>query len=125
MTGANWTFAMLGVDGQWHEVPGIASVELHQEQPDDGPPDDEYWRRHDSLDALAYSMGAFPLSGTLTTTFTARTDRFDEAFASAEEALRGLAAHSPRVIDQDGNPVRPRPDRPAWQSQYGPARRRR
>ncbi|MCX5601586.1 hypothetical protein OOK29_25890 [Streptomyces phaeochromogenes] len=36
MTGANWTFAMLGNDGRWHEVPGIVSVELHQEQPDDG-----------------------------------------------------------------------------------------
>jgi hypothetical protein len=60
---------ILGDDGEWHEVPGIASVELHQELP-------------------------------------------------AAEARR------PRVIDQDGRPARPRADRPAWQSPYGPPTRR-
>ncbi|MFI9339998.1 hypothetical protein ACIG0D_01780 [Streptomyces sp. NPDC052773] len=25
---------ILGDDGEWHEVPGITNVELHQEQPD-------------------------------------------------------------------------------------------
>ncbi|WP_394425482.1 hypothetical protein [Streptomyces sp. SGAir0957] len=54
---------------------------------------DEEWRRHDSLDALHYAMSA-------------RAD-----------------AARPRVIDQNGNPVSPRPDRPAWQSTYGPPRR--
>ena len=54
-----------------------------------GPPDDAHWRRHDALDALHFAM-------------TAR-----------EEARR------PRVIDQEGRPVRP-----AWQSPYGPPPRR-
>jgi hypothetical protein len=84
---------ILGDDGEWHYVPGIASVELHQEQPATSP-DDAFWRRHDALDSLVF----------LTTAF--------------EETRR------PRVIDQDGDPVRPRTDRPVWQSPYGPPRRR-
>ncbi|MFC9682692.1 hypothetical protein [Streptomyces sp. NPDC056948] len=54
---------------------------------------DEEWRRHDARDALHYLMTGF------------------------EEIRR------PTVIDQDGNPVRPCPDRPAWQSPYGPPSR--
>jgi hypothetical protein len=57
MTGANWTFAMLGADGEWHEVPGVVAVELHQEQPDTLP-DDAHWRRHDALDSLRYMFTA-------------------------------------------------------------------
>ncbi|MEU3098537.1 hypothetical protein ABZ690_28225 [Streptomyces sp. NPDC006967] len=83
---------VLGDDGEWHEVPGIASVELHQEQPDE-PPDDAYWRRHDALDSLHYMTTAL------------------------------AEARRPRVIDQNGHPVRP--NRPAWQSPYGPPPRRR
>jgi hypothetical protein len=79
---------ILGDDGEWHEVPGIRSVELHQEQPD-VPPDDAYWQRHEALDSLHFMTTGF------------------------QDARR------PRVIDQDGNPVRP-----DWQSPYGPARRR-
>ena len=56
---------------------------------------DEEWRRHDALDSLVYM------------------------FTAHEDAAR------PRVIDQDGNPVRTRADRPAWQSPYGPPPRRR
>lgn len=44
---------MLGDDGEWHEVPGIASVEVRHEQPD-GTPEDAYWRRHDALDSLVF-----------------------------------------------------------------------
>ncbi|NUS78497.1 MAG: hypothetical protein HOV70_20180 [Streptomyces sp.] len=80
---------MLGDDGEWHDVPGIASVQLEQM-----PPDDAYWRRHDALDSLVFLF---------------------EGIAEAQQ---------PRVIDQNGNPVQPRPDRPAWQSPYGPSLRR-
>lgn len=86
---------MLGDDGYWYEVPGIASVEIQHEQPADSLPDDAYWRRHDALDSLVF---------------------LSEAIAEAQR---------PRVIDQDGNPIRPRSDRPAWQSPYGPPTRRR
>ncbi|MFG2963557.1 hypothetical protein ACGFZS_09735 [Streptomyces sp. NPDC048288] len=86
--------SILGDDGEWHEVPGITTVELHQEEPETLP-DDAYWRRHDALDALHFAM-------------TAHAD-----------------ARRSKVIDQDGNPVRPRQDRPAWQSPYGPPPRRR
>lgn len=66
---------VLGDDGEWQEVPGIASVRFESSQ-------------------------------------------FDFGEAAREEA------RSLRVIDQDG-PVRPRADRPAWQSPYGPQQRRR
>ncbi|HZF92048.1 hypothetical protein [Streptomyces sp.] len=35
---------ILGDDGEWHEVPGITSVELHQEQPA-VPPDNGTMQR--------------------------------------------------------------------------------
>jgi hypothetical protein len=57
-------------------------------------PDDQFFRRQHAFDALVFST---------TTTYEPRR---------------------PRVIDQDGNPVQPRPDRPAWQSPYGPPSRR-
>ncbi|MFJ5638682.1 hypothetical protein [Streptomyces sp. NPDC093223] len=87
---------VMGEDGEWRELPGVASVRFDQEQPED-PPDDGYWRRHDALDALHFAM-------------TAHAD-----------------GRRPRVIDQNGNPVRPRQDRdrPAWQSPYGSRPRRR
>jgi hypothetical protein len=65
----NVRLEILGDDGEWHEVTGVASVELHQELPD-------------------------------------------------------AEARRPRVIDQDGRPVRSRTDRPAWASTYGPPPRR-
>lgn len=86
-------FEMRGEDGQWHEVPGIASATFDEETrpvPPDARADEETWRRYDALDSLHYMLTARP---------------------------------GPRVIDQDGNPVQPHPDRPAWQSPYGPARR--
>ncbi|MBK3631590.1 hypothetical protein JHN52_01165 [Streptomyces sp. MBT97] len=48
---------VLGKDGEWHEVPGIVSVELRQEELETQP-DDAYWRRHDALDALHFAMTA-------------------------------------------------------------------
>jgi hypothetical protein len=83
---------ILGDDGEWHEVHGIASVEFH---PTGSDVSDEEWRRHDARDALRYMM------------------------TGVEEARR------PKVVDQDGRPVRPRGGRPAWQSPYGPPPRRR
>jgi hypothetical protein len=80
-------FEIQGEDGQWHEVPGVTSVELHPEAPAE-PPTDAFWRRHDALDSLVFMTTA------------------------VEEARQ------PRVIDQDGNPVRPYTDRP------GPSPRR-
>ncbi|GHA28821.1 hypothetical protein GCM10010372_30840 [Streptomyces tauricus] len=101
------------LDGEWQEIEGVVSVELDEEMPDEA-----YWRRHDALDALAFSMPQ--LSGTFeTTVITVCTDRYDEAFDRVRRAMQGLSEPRPRVIDQDGNPVRP-----AWQSPYGPPRRR-
>lgn len=106
---------ILGDDGEWQEVPGIASVEFDQVHLDDSR--DEAYRAHDSLDALAYSMPAFTEAFEITVTL--RLNRLREAFEEAEAAVRRSADRRPRVIDPDGRPVRP-----AWQSPYGPARRR-
>ena len=100
---------VLGDDGEWHEIPGVTSVEFHQEQPD---PRDEAYRRHDAFDAMVYAMPN--LSGRIDV--PVHRAYLQDEIARAEEQAR--------VIDQDGNPVRPRTDRPAWQSPYGPARRR-
>jgi len=48
---------ILGDDGDWHWVPGVASIELHSEDQAE-PPDDAYWRRHDALDSLHFAMTA-------------------------------------------------------------------
>jgi len=106
---------ILGDDGQWHEVPGIASVEFDEVPPVD--PRDEVYRRHDALDAAAYSMPAF--TTTFEITITPRLNRLREEFDKAEAAMRRAVARKPRVIDQDGRPVRP-----AWQSPFGPPPRR-
>ena len=106
---------ILGDDGEWHQVPGVRSVEFHSEEPTE-PPDDAYWRRHDALDALHFAM---PFADTVEVEIPVNTGDFEAACASAEEAMSRLAKRFPRVIDQDGNPVRP-----AWQSPYGPPPRR-
>lgn len=88
-------FEVMGDDGEWHELQGVTSFEFHMEPPPaDEPPDDDTWRRYDAADSLRFMW---------------------EAVAEAQR---------PRVIDQDGNSVRLRPDRPAWQSPYGPPTRR-
>lgn len=106
---------ILGDDGQWHEVPGIASVEFDEVQHD---PRDEAYRRHDALDAAAYSMPA--LTTAFEVTITPRLNRLTEEFDRAEATMRRAAKRWTRGIDQDRNPVRP-----AWQSPYGPSPRRR
>jgi hypothetical protein len=105
---------VLGEDGEWHEVPGVVSVELHQEQPEQQPTPlqlfiEEYRPVHNAYvrAARAYAAAARPV---------------------VEELARGIQAYgralrAARVIDQDGRPVR-RPERPAWQSPYGPPGRR-
>lgn len=109
MSGAR--LEVLGEDGEWHEVPGVASVELDQEQAtplqlfitEYRPVRDAYVQL-----ARAYAEAARPVV---------------EAAAHGLEAY-GRALRAARVIDQDGRPTRST-DRPAWQSPYGPPARRR
>ncbi|MFE9906437.1 hypothetical protein [Streptomyces achromogenes] len=116
---------MLGEDGEWHKVPGVTSIELNQEQPDDDPlPDRDPWRRHDALDALAYSMPR--LASTVEVVLPVWAPYFEEALTAVRRAAESMsrameqASGWGRVIDQDGQAVRP-----AWQSPYGPPPRRR
>ncbi|MFE6354349.1 hypothetical protein ACFVOO_16125 [Streptomyces rochei] len=110
---------VLGDDGEWHGVEGVRSVELVEEQPGTAP-DDSYWRRHDALDSLRFAMPQLEVEIRVDTT------SWDEAVARARGPVRSAFSQllgdeepRPRVIDQDGNPVRP-----AWQSPYGPPPRR-
>lgn len=102
---------ILGDDGEWRDVPGIAFVHFDETGLDDSR--DKAYRAHDSLDALAYSMPTF--TEVFEITITPRLNRLGAAFEEAEAAMRRAAARRPRVIDQEGRPVRP-----AWQSPYGP-----
>ncbi|MFS4107493.1 hypothetical protein [Streptomyces sp. PD-S100-1] len=98
---------VLGEDGRWHPVPGVVSVELHEEQLD--APRDEACQRHDVPDDTPRAAVEIHLHVHLA--------HLQAACARVEAAMRHLAA--PRVIDQGGRPVRP-----AWQSPYGPTPRR-
>lgn len=50
---------ILGDDGEWQELPGVASFSIGNEAgpvPPDSPADEETWRRHDALDALHFAF---------------------------------------------------------------------
>ncbi|MFG2277546.1 hypothetical protein ACGFNQ_02510 [Streptomyces asoensis] len=106
---------VLGEDGEWQEVLGVTSVELIEGPPSD--PRDEAYRQHYALDALAFSMP--PLSGAIHAVFATQLDRYREACDRVEEEMRRVAQALVTATQ------RPRQERPAWQSPYGPARRRR
>lgn len=116
---------ILGEDGEWHEVPGVTSIELRHEEPVHDPvPHADPWRRHDALDALAYSMPH--LASTVEVVTPVWAPHFEETLAAVRRAAESMsrameqASGWGRVIDQDGQAVRP-----AWQSPYGPPPRRR
>ncbi|MCX4575644.1 hypothetical protein OHB41_21110 [Streptomyces sp. NBC_01571] len=106
---------VLGDDGEWREVPGITSVQLHAEEPEQVPTPLELFveetrplREAYVQFAKAYVEAARPIV---------------EAAARGIEAY-GCALRQAGLIDEQGRPVTRR-DRPAWQSPYGPARRSR
>ncbi|MGW4728885.1 hypothetical protein ACWEQC_06840 [Streptomyces shenzhenensis] len=91
------------LDGEWKEVQGVVSVNSGDVQYDVNPPAPEPDSPVPELEI----------------TLVIRTAHVEEAFANAGEAFRRLCNRFPRVIDQDGNPVRP-----AWQSPCRPRPRR-
>ncbi|MDX3019890.1 hypothetical protein [Streptomyces acidiscabies] len=107
----NVRLEMLGDNGEWHNVPGVATVELHDEQPERTPI--QIYVEHGRVIREGYAAFANAY-------VTAARPMIEEAVRALEAVGRSLRAA--RLIDQDGNPVR-HPDRPAWQSPYGPARR--
>ncbi|MGW4300392.1 hypothetical protein ACWEHT_11505 [Streptomyces sp. NPDC004646] len=109
--------AILGEDGEWQEVHGIASVEFDEEPPDDAEP----WAAFAEQQRLTAAYVREQHAALIRAYMTAVRPAAEEASRLLAAAARSLRAV--RVIDQDGNPIR-RPDRPAWQSPYGPAHRR-
>ncbi|GAB2331772.1 hypothetical protein AB0N20_27430 [Streptomyces griseoincarnatus] len=102
---------VLGDDGEWHEIHGIASVELHQEQPE---PSTELTPLQLYIQQYAPVRDAYIA--------------FVKAYVEAARPVMEQLAQAVEVYGkalQDYQQARPvRRDRPAWQSPYGPARRR-
>lgn len=97
------------IDGEWREVEGVASVEIDLEpEPQLTPVQIYIEHRRVIREAYATLAGAY---------VEAARPIVDEAARRLEAVGRSLRAA--RFIDQDGKPVR-QPDRPAWQSPYGP-----
>ncbi|XMN09335.1 hypothetical protein ACK8N7_26495 [Streptomyces griseobrunneus] len=84
------------VDGEWVPVEGVSSVELHQAEPDPMP-------------VITWQTAL----RTATTVMAELIRRIDQA---------SRAVQSTGLVDETGK-ARHR-DRPAWQSPYGPPRRR-
>lgn len=124
---------ILGEDGEWREVEGVASFEFCQEQPEDGA-GDAYWAR--LWDETVDVSTSTELVLTPDVTPAERAGQVMRLFmASAREAAVAYEQACALFVQQLKNSaaaakayeaaVRPRQDRPAWQSPYGPARRRR
>ncbi|MGQ4358541.1 hypothetical protein [Streptomyces sp. SAS_272] len=101
---------VLGEDGEWQEVPGVVSVELHAELEDAAERQvlslaevQEQYARF--VAAFARQVGA----------------RYARCAAQIVDQLHAATAAGQAYAAA----LRPTPDRPAWQSPYGPARRRR
>ncbi|MFD3574743.1 hypothetical protein [Streptomyces sp. NPDC058644] len=94
------------VDGEWQPLEGITNVVIYDEPEITRAVADRMREAQTAMTAFmrAYAEAARPL-----------IEEAGRAFQTMRDA--GL-------IDDDGKPAR-RPDRPAWQSPYGPPRRRR
>ncbi|MCL6734403.1 MULTISPECIES: hypothetical protein [Streptomyces] len=100
---------VLGDDGEWHQVPGVASVEIDMKLEPQQTPIQIYIENGQVIrEAYATLAGAYAAAARPIVIEVARR----------LEAV-GSSLRAGRLIDQDGKPVR-QPDRPAWQSPYGP-----
>lgn len=95
---------VLGDDGKWREVEGVASVEVHAEAPDVTPAE--------RAGQVMQLFGAYAREAVA---------EYERACAQVVQQLKGAAAAAQAYEAA----IRPPRDRPAWQSTYGPARRRR
>lgn len=108
-------FEIMGDDGEWQPLEGVTAVELHAEPT---PPLAEQIARAEAERArkAQEAINAFA---------RAYAEAMRPAMESAAAALAefGRIVRRAGVIDEQGQPVK-RPDRPPWQSPYGPPRRR-
>lgn len=113
------TMSIMGADGEWQEVGGIATIDI---EVDTGGVDQQLARLaarqnterrvieiHEALRSFmrGYAEAVRPA-----------IEEFGRQLQAASQAMRSAG-----LIDDHGKAVRRR-DRPAWQSPYGPARRR-
>lgn len=117
------TMAVMGADGEWSEVEGVVSIDFHIEPPAIDPEFTRAWQElHEHLtraEAERARRAAALLEGLV--------HAFQQMGPAIEAANEGLAGLAEAVQDQPARPDLPLPrrDRPAWQTPYGPARRRR
>ncbi|MFF0597894.1 hypothetical protein [Streptomyces antibioticus] len=111
----------LGEDGEWHEIPGVTSVELRADIPDPPPASERtpLLQLHHTEQSRAVRDAAIAFVWA----YAEAVKPVVEALARGIEAY-GQALRQAGLIDQEGRPVARR-DRPAWQSPYGPPTRRR
>ncbi|MCX4697025.1 hypothetical protein [Streptomyces sp. NBC_01373] len=116
--------AITGADGEWQEINGVVTVDFHIDPPPIDPEFDRAWQElHDHLarvEAERVRRAAALLEGLV--------HAFQQMAPAIEAANLGLTGLAEAV--QDDQPARPdqplpRRDRPAWQTPYGPPRRRR
>ncbi|WP_060905373.1 hypothetical protein [Streptomyces scabiei] len=97
---------IMSEDGEWQEVPGVASIEITAD------PAATAARLREAQESIVRFFHAYAEA------VRPRIEELGRALAAASQAVRDAG-----LVDADGKPAR-RPDRPAWQSPYGPPRRR-
>ncbi|MBW5420305.1 hypothetical protein GKQ77_01800 [Streptomyces sp. BG9H] len=112
---------IMGDDGEWHDVLGVASIELHEEQPDTAA---------DPWVALAARVRATQAErdALVREAWTVFARAYVEAMRPAMEQAAAAMAEFNRAVKASATAKRDdfvlHTDRPAWQSPYGPPTRR-
>ncbi|MFJ4925330.1 hypothetical protein [Streptomyces sp. NPDC088736] len=119
--GATPTVHIVDEAGEWQQLDGIARIDFHIEQPVIDPEIVRAWQEMQERIVRAQMERARQIAAM----FDALRQAFRQAMPAVQQAAEAFQ-HLPEAegCDDCGKPPRPR-DRPAWQSLYGPARRRR
>jgi hypothetical protein len=119
MAGAIPTVQIMDETGEWQEIPGVASIEIQVEIP--AVPDGfaESWAElrdhleHMEAERVRRAQEAVAAFG-----------RYMQAMRPALERAARRVAEAVAAMQQQPPVLPVRRDRPAWQSPYGPSRRR-
>ncbi|MFJ6729421.1 hypothetical protein ACIQPQ_31415 [Streptomyces sp. NPDC091281] len=110
--------------GEWQEVGRVSSSALHFEPPEIDPEFARTWARfRESVHQaqIARARQASELFEVIAETLRRMAPAVEEDVRAVDAVMQ--AAQKAGLCDDRGKPLRPR-DRPAWQSPYGPPRRR-
>jgi hypothetical protein len=112
---------MMDASGEWQELGGITSIDIQMEPPEVDPDFAQAWR-----DVQEYIARVHVERVRLVAAALEAMRRAIQQVAPAAQQTGEAFQHLPEAAgcNDCGEPGRPR-DRPAWQSPYGPAQRRR